>query len=324
VKKRRKRRKIELKLKKQTQFAAGRNGRKVNYNKGMREICWIGHLVKTNPIQSQSRLAPSTAGSLKGYLKKQTQFQNGQIGVTSVKAMVYGDFMVWRSRKNKAKQSQFAVGRVHNLIGTNGLLRLGDLLEEEALAGIVVGVEGEFVIMIFFGIDDIFGEAESVGPPGPAVRGDRAYEKVACPALYDIVAELDSEVVYRYLDDKLPLLVRILHRPRAGFVNSFAAHLHRHGGSPAGLEFCPADADYRGGDFAVRLEDEFPAAFVRLPCADEKGRELPVAVYGDLDAVFVGRGTPAAGQRGNEKNINQQENESFHKTNFRRPRYMLQ
>jgi len=61
-----------VKLKKQTQFAAGRNGRKVNYNKGMREICWIGHLVKTNPIQSQSRLAPSTAGSLKGYLKKQT------------------------------------------------------------------------------------------------------------------------------------------------------------------------------------------------------------------------------------------------------------
>ena len=222
------------------------------------------------------------------------------------------------------KQSQFAVGRERNWVGTNGLLRLGDLLEEDALAGIVVGIEGEFVIMVFVGIDYIFGEVEAVGPPGSAVRGDRAYEKVAGPAFDDIVAKLDSEVVYRYFDDKLPLLLGVLNRPRPGFVDSFAAHLHRDDGCPAGLEFCPAEADYRGGDFAVLLEDEFPAAFIRLPCADEKGRELPVAVYGDLDAVFVGCGTPAAGQRGSEKNINQQENESFHKANFRRLRYMLQ
>jgi len=213
---------------------------------------------------------------------------------------------------------------VHSWIGTNGLLRFRDLLEEDALSGIVVGVEGEFVIMVFVGIDYIFGEAEPVGPPGPAVCGNRAYEKVAGSAFDDIVAKLDAEVLYRYLDDKFPLLLGVLNRPRAGFVDSFAAHLHGHGGCPAGLEFCPADADCRGGDFAVRLEDKFPAAFVRFPCADEKSRELPVAVYGDLDAVFVGRGTPAAGQRGSEKNINQQENESFHKTNFRRPRYMLQ
>jgi len=65
VKKSRKRRKIELKLKKQSQFLKGQNERKVNYNKGIREINWIGHLVKTNPnkanskpIQSQSQLAP--------------------------------------------------------------------------------------------------------------------------------------------------------------------------------------------------------------------------------------------------------------------------
>ena len=178
--------------------------------------------------------------------------------------------------------------------------------------------------MVFFGIDYVFGEVEPVGPPGPAVRGDRAYEKVACPALYDIVAELDSEVVYRYFDDKFPLLVGVLDRPEAGLVNSFAAQLHRYSGSPAGLEFCPAYADYRGGDFAVRLEDEFPAAFVCLPCADEKGGELPVAVYGDFDAVIAGRRTPAAGKDSGDKNINQQKNESFHKTNFRRPRYMLQ
>jgi len=44
-----------VKLKKQSQFAKGQNGRKVNYNKGIREIYWIGHLVKTNPIQSQTK-----------------------------------------------------------------------------------------------------------------------------------------------------------------------------------------------------------------------------------------------------------------------------
>ena len=33
----------------------GLNERKVNYNKGIREIYWIGHLVKTNPIQSQTK-----------------------------------------------------------------------------------------------------------------------------------------------------------------------------------------------------------------------------------------------------------------------------
>jgi len=55
VKKSRKRRKFELNLKKQTQFSKGRNERKVNYNKEIREIYWIGYLVKTNPIQSQTK-----------------------------------------------------------------------------------------------------------------------------------------------------------------------------------------------------------------------------------------------------------------------------
>jgi len=225
---------------------------------------------------------------------------------------------------SSVERSQFAVGRVRNLVRTYSLIRFRGLLEEDAFAGIVVGVEGEFVIMVFVGIDYIFGEVKAVGPPGSAVRGDRAYEKVAGPAFDDVVAELDSEVVYRYFNDKLPLFVRVLNRPQARFVNAFAAQLHRYGSGPAGLEFCPADADYRGGDFAVRLEDEFPAAFVCFPCADEEGGELPVAVYGDLDAVFVCRRTPAAGQRNSEENIDQQENESFHKSNFRRPRCMLQ
>ena len=213
---------------------------------------------------------------------------------------------------------------MQNWISTSGLLRFRGLLEEDALAGIVVGVEGEFVVMIFLGIDDIFGEAEPVGPPGLAVCGDRTYEKVACPALYNIVAELDSEAINCYFDDKLPLLVGVLNSPQAGFVNSFAAQLHGHGGCPARLQFSPADAGYRGGDFSVRLEDEFPAAFFCFPCADEKGRELPVAVDSDLDAVFVSRRILTAGHRDSEENINQQEHESFHKSNFRRLRYMLQ
>ena len=178
--------------------------------------------------------------------------------------------------------------------------------------------------MVFFGIDYIFREAEPVGPPGPAVCGNRAYEKVARPAFDDIVAELDAKVVYCYFDDKLSLPVGVLNRPQSRFVNSFAAHLHRHGGRPAGLEFCPADTDNRGGDFAVRLEDEFPAAFVCFPGADEKIRELPVAVDSDLDAVFVSRRILAAVDRCCEENKNQQEHESFHKANFRRLRYMLQ
>jgi len=49
VKKSRKQQKIELNLKKQTQSAGGKNKRKVNYNKEIREIYRIGHLVKTNP-----------------------------------------------------------------------------------------------------------------------------------------------------------------------------------------------------------------------------------------------------------------------------------
>jgi hypothetical protein len=201
-------------------------------------------------------------------------------------------------------------------------LRIRDILKEDALAGIVGWIEGEFVVMVFTSIDNIFGEAEPVGPPGPAVGGDRADEKVAGPAFYDVVAELDAEGVYRYFDDKLPLLVRILHRPYTRFVNAFAAHLHRHGGSPAGLKFCPADADYCGGDFAVRLEDEFPAAFFGPPCADEKFRELFVTVDNDIDAV-AGQ-TSAAAKRGSEEHIHNQQHESLHKLNFRRLRNMLQ
>jgi len=59
---REKRRKFELNLKKQTQFYGSGNERKVIYNKGIREIYWIGHFVKTKPIQSQSYLASRCSG----------------------------------------------------------------------------------------------------------------------------------------------------------------------------------------------------------------------------------------------------------------------
>jgi len=92
MKKSRKRRKIGLKLKKQTQFSEGQNERKTIYNKGIREIYWIEHLVKTNPIQSQTKPISFSPQACSGGLKKQSQFSNGQRDAKSVLIMVYGDF----------------------------------------------------------------------------------------------------------------------------------------------------------------------------------------------------------------------------------------
>ena len=204
------------------------------------------------------------------------------------------------------------------------LVRFWQFAEEDALAGVVRWVERELVVVILGGIDYVFREAEAVGPPGFAVRGDRADEKVAGPAFYDVVAERDAKVVYGNLYDKLSLLRGILHRPGPGFVNAFAAHLHRHNGGTARPEFCPANADYGGGDFAVRLEGKFPAAFLCFPCADEKGGELPAAVDGDLDAILDTGRAPAAGRYGGEEKTSHQEYRLFHRVNFRRLQYMLQ
>ena len=49
-------------LKKQTQFLDGQNKHKVSYNKGIREIYGIGHLVKTNPILLFSVLRKESQG----------------------------------------------------------------------------------------------------------------------------------------------------------------------------------------------------------------------------------------------------------------------
>ncbi len=63
---REKRRKFDLNLKKQTQFMKGLNKRKVNYDKGIREIYAIGHLDKINPIQSQTKpICQPSAGNPK-------------------------------------------------------------------------------------------------------------------------------------------------------------------------------------------------------------------------------------------------------------------
>jgi len=60
---------------------------------------------KTNPIQTQYYLAPRFIWGLKGYLKKQSQFANGQIGVKYYMKGYYGNMSPWRARKNKAKQA---------------------------------------------------------------------------------------------------------------------------------------------------------------------------------------------------------------------------
>jgi len=45
-----------------------------------------------------------------------------------------------------------------DLISTSSLVRFGNFLEEDALTWVFVGVEGEFVVVVFLGIDYIFGE----------------------------------------------------------------------------------------------------------------------------------------------------------------------
>ena len=61
-------------LKKQTQFVNGQNKCIVNYNKEIREIYWIGHLVKTNPIQSQTKpICRPSAGNPKHEVRNPKQ-----------------------------------------------------------------------------------------------------------------------------------------------------------------------------------------------------------------------------------------------------------
>jgi len=64
-------------------------------------LCRRKNKPKTNPIS----VSPQIFWGLKGYLKKQTQFQNGQNDVTSIITMFYGDFDVPGRRENKANSS---------------------------------------------------------------------------------------------------------------------------------------------------------------------------------------------------------------------------
>jgi len=118
-------------LKKQSQFSEESNERKVNYNKGIREIYWIGHLVKTKPIQSQyAGLRPEIRSkangerrieneewqirrfSVRGYLKKQSQFIRIEYSVSPQDALRRNpkDCVMRIAKRNLKKQSQFAVG----------------------------------------------------------------------------------------------------------------------------------------------------------------------------------------------------------------------
>jgi len=49
--------------------------------------------------------SPQIFWGLKGYLKKQSQFANGQIGVKYYMKGYYGNMSPWRVRKNKANQA---------------------------------------------------------------------------------------------------------------------------------------------------------------------------------------------------------------------------
>ena len=81
---------------KQTQFMKGWNEHKVNYNKGIREIYWIGHLVKTNPIQSQSQ----TKSGLFAYGARDCHGPSG-LAMTSGSLCLSG-FVAMRTLKKQA------------------------------------------------------------------------------------------------------------------------------------------------------------------------------------------------------------------------------
>ena len=71
----------------------------------------------------------------------------------------------FRQQKTKPNKANLRWGGCAIGLGRAVLVRFGNLLEEDAFAGIVVGVEGELVVMVFFGIDYLFWEVEAVGPP---------------------------------------------------------------------------------------------------------------------------------------------------------------
>ena len=65
---------------------------------------------KNKAKQTQSLLAPSTAGGLKGNLKKQSQFTPGQIGIKSYMKGNYGNIATCGLRKNKANSKPIPEG----------------------------------------------------------------------------------------------------------------------------------------------------------------------------------------------------------------------
>ena len=65
---------------------------------------------KNKAKQSQSLLAPSTAGGLKTNLKKQSQFAGGRNGVISYLKGVYGNIATCGLRKNKANSKPIPEG----------------------------------------------------------------------------------------------------------------------------------------------------------------------------------------------------------------------
>ena len=116
---REKRRKFELNLKKQTQFPKGQNEHKVNYKKGIREINWIGHLVKTKPIQSQmpafgrkseARNTKYETSWMDAIEKTKPICGRAKLAQSLIWKVIMKNFMLWGGEKTKPIQSQFHRG----------------------------------------------------------------------------------------------------------------------------------------------------------------------------------------------------------------------
>ena len=88
-------------MKKQTQFIKGQNERKTIYNKKIQEIYRIGHLVKTNPIQSQTKP-----------IQSQFEFYRRERRAHGAK----GDLCKWLSNKEIQSESYFSAVLANSVV----------------------------------------------------------------------------------------------------------------------------------------------------------------------------------------------------------------
>jgi hypothetical protein len=101
----------ECYLKKQSQFAMESNEHKFNYNKEIREIYWIGHLVKTNPNKANSKPKQSHSQTEWGFFVYDPRDCHGpsDLAMTSISLLHCALVPLWLWH-NLKKQSQFLKG----------------------------------------------------------------------------------------------------------------------------------------------------------------------------------------------------------------------